>query len=183
MNIKKLTVKLSEELDSWVYNFPNNIEKPYRALVKIFQKVKKIIEYIPLLWKDEDWDFAYLLDLIEYKSKRMADCIYSNDYIYSTRDIKIQINELLYHIENYRDSEALTDLLYGKLPFVPKQKRIQNNEKERVLITVREDNKQPLNEEEEELYTQRFYREYETTQSEWHKIWETLDKNCQGWWD
>lgn len=39
--------------------------------MNIFKKIKKIIDYIPILWNDYDWDYSYIDKLLLYKLKRM----------------------------------------------------------------------------------------------------------------
>ena len=39
---------------------------------KIFRKIKRIIDYVPILWNNEEWDVSSLLNLIDYKVSRMA---------------------------------------------------------------------------------------------------------------
>lgn len=43
--------------------------------MSIFKKIKKIIDYIPILWKDEDWDYFYLDELMLLKMKYMYECL------------------------------------------------------------------------------------------------------------
>lgn len=42
---------------------------------RIFEKIFKIIQYIPVLWMDDDWDGSFLLSLMRYKLKRMKKCL------------------------------------------------------------------------------------------------------------
>ena len=36
-----------------------------------FRRIKKLIDYAPIIWRDEDWDHAFLLDLLHFKMRRM----------------------------------------------------------------------------------------------------------------
>ena len=38
----------------------------------LFYQIKTVFDYLPVIWKDRDWDYGYLLILIQYKLKRMA---------------------------------------------------------------------------------------------------------------
>ena len=49
----------------------NLLLRPFKGSVKAFRKIKKILGYLTLLWKDEDWDYNYLLELMHHKLKRM----------------------------------------------------------------------------------------------------------------
>jgi hypothetical protein len=41
------------------------------AAREFFYNIKRIIEWIPILWNDRDWDYGYLLLILEFKLKRM----------------------------------------------------------------------------------------------------------------
>lgn len=35
--------------------------------------VRNVMRWIPVIWFDADWDYAYLLDIMAYKFRRMAE--------------------------------------------------------------------------------------------------------------
>jgi len=49
--------------------------------MKLFKKIKNLLEYFPIIWNDEDWDYAYMLDIIEYKLKRMSKYFLENGHL------------------------------------------------------------------------------------------------------
>ena len=53
------------------------------------RKTKRIIDWIPTLWKDEDWDPVYLYRIMEFKISRMRKEIDSNAlHLNYKRDVK-----------------------------------------------------------------------------------------------
>lgn len=40
-------------------------------MFRIYYFIKRVIAYLPLLWKDQDWDSVYLLDMMKFKLSRM----------------------------------------------------------------------------------------------------------------
>lgn len=38
---------------------------------RFFRKIKDIFEWIPVIWKDEEWDDSYIYDILLYKIKRV----------------------------------------------------------------------------------------------------------------
>lgn len=48
---------------------------------RFFNKIIKIIQYLPLLWKDEDYSVAYLLSIIDFKVRKMVKSVRENNYI------------------------------------------------------------------------------------------------------
>ena len=39
--------------------------------MRIITKIRKIISWIPILWRDEHWDGSYMFNILEYKLTRM----------------------------------------------------------------------------------------------------------------
>ena len=39
----------------------------------LFRFVKRLFAYLPILWSDEDWDYMYLMRLIQFKITRMRE--------------------------------------------------------------------------------------------------------------
>jgi len=42
------------------------------VLNETYHRLKRILDWIPILWKDYDWDHACLLRILEFKLRRMA---------------------------------------------------------------------------------------------------------------
>jgi hypothetical protein len=38
----------------------------------VWRGIKNIIRWTPIIWDDQDWDWAYLSDIMEYKLRRMS---------------------------------------------------------------------------------------------------------------
>lgn len=136
-------------------------------ITKIIEKIIKIIQYIPILWRDEDWDYEYLLDLISFKLNKMKKCLIKNNIVEHNqlRAMIISINQCLDHIENYQDpTVSKFTKLYGECP---------------VKITFG----QELTEEENELCHEYFLKHHNFEQDEWNKIWDTIKEHGQSWWD
>src|ERR1700722_4007252 len=58
-----------------------------------YRRVKQTIAWIPVLWKDEDWDYVYLFEVLRFKISRMRQEIEKNKrylgYEKNVRDMKI----------------------------------------------------------------------------------------------
>jgi len=78
--------------------------------MKIFiRNIKRIIKWIPVLWKDRDWDHNYLWEIINFKLQMMKDFFNSDKAM--TSDAKItaaQIEGLMWKIYRIIDDD------YGK---------------------------------------------------------------------
>lgn len=99
--------------------FRNALKEFYYGCINkvygIYRRVKKIIEYIPLLWKDEDWDYCYLIDMLDYKLKRMAKCIDDNDIIADKEIVIGDINIVRKHIEEFNNPKEHECRIRGDL--------------------------------------------------------------------
>ena len=38
-----------------------------------YRQIKRLIDYIPIIWKGFDWDYSYAVQLFKHQLKRMAD--------------------------------------------------------------------------------------------------------------
>ena len=149
-------------LPEWFLDLGDMLMAPVRAIIKFFKKVFKVLQYIPVIWNNEDWDFDYILTLLRYKLVRTRDRIHSDNVICpeEARDIYIQINQAIDHIDRYREGgyeEFDVDFSLTPLGSLTKEQQ-------------------------EKLYEVSMKRsDYE--QEQWNLIWDTIKKYGQGWWD
>ena len=40
---------------------------------RFFRRLKRVIDFLPIIWKGEDWDYRYAVDLFSYQLGRTAD--------------------------------------------------------------------------------------------------------------
>lgn len=146
---------------------------------RFFKKIQKIFEYLPVLWKDEDWDFDYLLTLIEFKAKRIAKCIREDNIIITEEQVKItaQVNEMCEHLANYRDISRLV-----KQPFEVINEFVKNDDGTTSFISLRKDTMSWSSDDEREWHA--YVKEtLKREKEEWHNFCHTLEEYAQGWWD
>lgn len=46
----------------------------------IFHNLKRLIEWTPIIWKDADWDHLHIDIILQYKLKRMRECLVKSDH-------------------------------------------------------------------------------------------------------
>jgi len=140
----------------------------------LFSNIQRIICWLPKLWKDRDWDYIYLYQIIEYKLKRMENCIKNGYSVYPekvTKRIKV-CRELLNRLaKNDYTNEFLSEY-YDKYPLF-----IENVKGKLIL---KECEKNPLDEKkykwakQDEEYRQRYDIDY---------LFYLLKKYHRYWWD
>ena len=52
------------------------ITEPYNKTRRFVLKCKKVLQFLPIVWRHEDWDSAYTLEFMSYLFKRMYTAVY-----------------------------------------------------------------------------------------------------------
>lgn len=152
------------------------------------KKLIKIIQWLPILWNDYDWDYSYLLTLIDYKLKRMQKALKEGMAIQEHIDAKVKeiqdVRDIIKQIEedNFIEKEEKAhEKEFGKL----KTKTIQNlNNKNLIEVKFyyaqisKKNNKIAIKKSVgisrlNEIRCQKAY----------YKMFNLMAKNIQGWWD
>ncbi|MBI2449672.1 hypothetical protein HYV49_05240 [Candidatus Pacearchaeota archaeon] len=74
---------------------------------RVLRWLKKSFQYSLFLWNDYDWDYALILQLLQYKLKRTRECIVKNDIITDSKIIAKQIKYAEFLIERISDYNYL----------------------------------------------------------------------------
>lgn len=159
---------------------PNLVYK----ICRFTRKVLKVFKYIPVIWHDEDWDQEYMLDLLKFKLTYMRDYL-TNGVLagQEKRDISIQINQALDHINNYINADEKFEEIYGSKVPVTWDMVPLDNEAGSKVEWINEETGKPLTEKESLLHTGDIQSRFAFEQREWDAIWDTIKKYGQGWWD
>jgi hypothetical protein len=75
-------------------------------MIQVYKNIVRIIEWIPILWKDRDWDYAFILRLLHYKLERTRDCIVRNNIIVDANKVADEINHSLEQLDKIINNEA-----------------------------------------------------------------------------
>lgn len=149
-------------------------------LMNFVGKIVKIIQWLPIIWKDEDWDYAYLLILLQYKLKRMKACLGYDKYIKhrELRDTIIDINKCISAIDEYINSDDIFEEYYEKCPV-----EIGHESKDSKYISINIKTGKELTEEENHAFVQHIIKRNEFEQEKWNAIWDRLKDYAQKFWD
>lgn len=140
------------------------------------RKIKKIIQYIPILWKDEDWDWEYILTLLIYKLKRTRLCILNNEIIESYQIVHDEILEVEKLFEKVIEDNYYSDEIqklhekWGELDIlnIMKYSNVKNEE----------DEKRCSNE-----FSKVYKKQQEGSLQDLKKAFELVNEKIRGWWD
>lgn len=150
--------------------------------MKILLKIKKIIDYIPILWKDEDWDYYHLLELIKYKISRMKKCIKNNDLIVDEAidNISNSIDNTIKCINEYNNSDELFYKEYGDIyEILNLEHRCIGEE----FATVYKDTEIKISKRHKAKIKNNILKHLEYERELWNKIWDSIKDNGRSWWD
>lgn len=100
-------------------------------MIRFFKRIKKTIQWLPVIWKQEDWDHYYILELLKYKLERMVKLWEKNKhYVGYENDVKwmktcIRLIDKIdedYTIEMYDEEVQINKkLYYAKYPLIYKK--------------------------------------------------------------
>ena len=125
--------------------------------MKLYRRIRTIIALLPLLWKDQDWDYCFLVRIIQFKLRRMANCIEKNDIVVSAPEIAAQMREVVEHLDKFSDTmnyypapDEMPEYFFKNIP--------QEWKDYYRMITQKE-------------------------QEHWDAAWKLMQEKCQWWWD
>lgn len=102
-------MKLKQKLNKLRYKLESKQEDIRCFFENIVAFVERLITYVPFLWRDRDWDYGFLEELMLIKLKRMAHRIKENNIIESSDRVAKQINYAVYLLERIRSGQDLNE--------------------------------------------------------------------------
>lgn len=155
---------------------------------RFFKKVKRVIDFIPMIWKGYDFDYRYSIDLFQYQLKRTADFLESDQAV--TMDANIRAKRI-------RTAVELLQKVYDEEYGCEYQDKLKEMYGENVLEWSLEDTgsgdgssfikyEYEKWDNAEEVYETRrkLYRESQEKQKRAEElVWKFISHNIRGWWD
>ena len=75
------------------------------SIRKFGRFIVRIIRWMPIIWKQEDWDFEYMYDLLEIKMKDIQNCLRKDKlHVGSDKHVR-EISICLGYMDRYRNSD------------------------------------------------------------------------------
>jgi len=68
-----------------VENYRYYLYRIKRFPINLYCGIKNIIRWTPVIWNDEDWDWEYLANILEYKFRRMSKIFAKAEWSYSSK--------------------------------------------------------------------------------------------------
>jgi len=77
---------------------------------RFFRRVRRVIDFLPIIWKGEDYDYYYSLQLFKYQLERTADYIEKRDFIESAKDVASEIRTATTLLENVYEEKYIDEI-------------------------------------------------------------------------
>jgi hypothetical protein len=85
------------------------ILNPYYSVRRFFRRIKRIIEWLPVLWRTEDWDSSFTLDIWAYSLKRLKRGVLDEGHHVVTKTKVRNMQTAIGLLERLRDKHTYAD--------------------------------------------------------------------------
>lgn len=137
----------------------------------LYRRIKRILAWLPLLWRDQDWDFCFFVAIVQFKLNRMADCIEANDIVTSAGEQAAEMREVIEHLKKFTDTMEY----YPEPANLPEWRLFKHEDGGMRLHTGVESAPQEWKE-----YHAMIWKKEE---EHWEKAWKLISEKGRGWWD
>ena len=166
--IKSLNIEDEMNVKDWIieiicYN------KLAIFLRKVGRFLLRVLRWLPVLWKQEEWDFGFTYDILEFKLKEIRKCI-AKDTWHVKEEVEEelkQIDSCLDHLDKYRNWTE-----YIEIPETPREWGEPPKDPEIGLHEWR------ITKEQEEA----FKKAIEFERENYIAFWDDLKNNSSNWW-
>jgi hypothetical protein len=151
-------------------------------------KVKRVIDFLPIVWNGHDFDSYYAIELFKHQLERTADMFDSRDaYAESSKmnaqkiRTAIRLMDKVYNDEYVYEYSKLVDSVYGEtlIDTIP----IEGSKNRRYWMR----NEHALDDEHQKeidsFKLEMFVRCYEKQKRAHKLLWNFIEHNIQRWWD
>ena len=152
---------------------------------RFFRKLKRLTAFIPVIWKSEDYDYRYALDIFKFQLLRLADYIESQDrYVGNKNDVArirtvCRLMDKVYDEEYAMQYQDILEAMYGDnvLNF-----NFEENEKGNYNMTY-EYEKWDNAKEIDQIKSELFQMSREKQERAHRLLWQLIEKDIRKWWD
>ena len=184
-------------LETYVYFFWRKLDDIYIFISNFPRCIKILIDYLPIIWGNYDWDHNYFIELIIFKLKRMEKRFNSKDcWIEQKEALRVvkEIKEVIDNLETYRgeplekEFEKL-DKEYGRTEMISKPSILDEDDKfKNKDLTTIEFIRPKITDEEtrkkiEKKNIDLIRKNERIKQTALKKAFALIGKNVENWWD
>lgn len=100
----------------------------FYGLRKVGRFVKRLYRWIPVLWKQEEWDYGYMYNILELKLKELLKCIQEDDLHVEAPICSRQIKICLKYLDRYRNPDKYIKIPEEEIKFDEKHRMVTSEE-------------------------------------------------------
>ena len=153
-----------------------------------YRQIKRVFDFLPIIWKGYDWDYKYAIELFQHQLKRTADEIEKNGtHVNKANDVSrirtaVELMEKVFDEEYQFEYATKIEEKYG--PSKTEFREIADRENHFELVETfeleyTEEEQSLIAEERNELINLSRAKQIKA-----HKIlWQYIEHNIQRWWD
>jgi len=159
-----------------------------RKIKQFFRNIKRIIDFLPLLWRHREYDYRHSINLFRYSLQRQAD-FFESDRAYSAyaKQYASRIRTAVRLMDKVYDEEYglayidLIDDLYGKtnFNFVKIEGTDYYSLEMRNEMAVDDEHQKEI----EEVRREMMLNCHEKQERAHRILWQFVERNVRNWWD
>lgn len=159
-----------------------------RTVKQFFRRLKRTIDFLPIIWKGFDFDYRYAIELFQYQLKRTADFMESDrahtlDAEKRAKRIRtaIALMEKVYEEDYACEYQDKLKELYGQNVLGFRFEPTEYNNDTSYLKWEFEywDNAEEIKQVHDKLYSEAQQKQQKAERI----LWKFLEHNIRGWWD
>ena len=77
---------------------------------RFFRRVRRVIDFLPIIWKGEDYDYYYSIQLFQYQLERTADYIEERGHLANADDVVKEIRTATTLLEDVYEEKYLEEI-------------------------------------------------------------------------
>lgn len=155
---------------------------------RFFKKVKRVIDFIPMIWKGYDFDYRYSIDLFQYQLKRTADFLESDQAMTMDANIRakrirtaVELLQKVYDEEYGREYRDKLKEMYGENVL---EWSFEDTGSGDGSSFIKYEYEKWDNAEEVDETRRKLYRESQEKQKRAEElVWKFISHNIRRWWD
>ena len=158
---------------------------------RFFKQIRRVVEFLPIIWKGRDFDYVYALDLFQFQLKRLGKEIDNNRNFVGYKNTTNRINTAIELIDKVYDGdyelEGINKFeeLYGKTKFEFKEiDEVGSNRGKLYEIELKNPIVLDVTSDELCIIRDQMIREAREKHIRAEDIlWRFISHNIKGWWD
>ena len=160
---------------------------------QLIRRLKRTIDFLPIIWKGYDFDYRYAIELFQYQMERTADFMESEKAMTMDANIRasrirtaVELLEKVYNDEYSSEWQDKLKNLYGEnvIDWEFIELDVKSNYYGQPLYEIKWEYEKWDNSEEVENVKQQLFKESKEKQQKAEKlVWEFISHNIRYWWD